>query len=80
MLIRQQGDLITVTQEEWNTIAAEFPRDGMKDFLIDTTVRLCSMKPETTYKNFQGDFGEEYLEGYSRKGKRIVDLMDTLLP
>jgi hypothetical protein len=51
----------------------------MKDFLIDTTVRLCSMKPDTTYNNFQGDFGEEYLEGYSRKGKRFVDLINTLL-
>ncbi|KAF7673498.1 hypothetical protein GT037_008113 [Alternaria burnsii] len=74
------GDLITVTQDEWAAIAAEFPRDGMKDYLIDTTVRLCSMKPETTYNNFQGDFGEKYLEGYSREGKKIVDLMDAFLP
>lgn len=69
-----------MTQDEWAAIAAEFPRDGMKDYLIDTTVRLCSMKPETTYNNFQGDFGEKYLEGYSREGKKIVDLMDAFLP
>jgi hypothetical protein len=52
----------------------------MRDYLIDTTVRLCSIKPETTYNNFQGDFGERYLKGYSRKGKRIVDIIANLLP
>lgn len=36
---------------------------------------LCRTKPQTTYDNFVGDFGEEMVEGYSRKGNRAFDIM-----
>jgi hypothetical protein len=36
---------------------------------------LCRTKPETTYDNFAGDFGEQMVEGYSREGRRFYDVV-----
>lgn len=74
------GDLITVTQTEWEQIVAEFPQPGLRGYLRGVMVRLCGMKPETTYQNFVGDYGEEFLEGYEREGHRDVDLLESVLP
>jgi len=65
----------SLTQQEWDTIAAEFPREGFRDGVTRIMCHLCRTKPETTYDNFVGDFGEELVEGYSRKGKRAFDFM-----
>lgn len=78
----QFGSLITVTQDEWDAIASEFPRPGLRGYLRGVMVGLCRMKPETTYRNFVGDYGEVFLggEGYTRVGHREVDLLEKTLP
>ncbi|KAF2266505.1 hypothetical protein CC78DRAFT_513611 [Lojkania enalia] len=72
-------DLIGITPDEFNGIVKEFPKDGLKGYIIDVMCGLCKRKPETTYMSFVGGFGEKYLEGYSCKGKQVVDLMEAFL-
>lgn len=74
------GALITVTQDEWDRIAGEFPRDKLKFYVRDVFTGLCALKPERTYNNLAGDYGEEFLEGYTREGHRVVDLLESTLP
>jgi len=70
------GELITVTQAEWAQIAKEFPGEGQVKFFTDRMVKICRTKPETTYDNYVGDFGEKYLANYSRVGHRPIDLLE----
>ncbi len=62
-----------LTEEQWKAICAAFPRDGFRSNVTSTLCGICRSKPETTYLNFIADFGEELVEGYSRKGKRAFD-------
>ncbi|KAF2187354.1 hypothetical protein K469DRAFT_570351 [Zopfia rhizophila CBS 207.26] len=74
------GDLITVNQAEWEQIAIEFPRQGLKGYFRDVMTGLCRFKPDTTYQNFVGDYGEVFMKNYTRVGHRLVDLMESVLP
>ena len=75
------GGLVTVTQEEFGRISREFPRlDGERKFFIDQLVDLCHRKPQTTWDNYVGDFGEKYLANYSRVGHRAIDLLEGAIP
>lgn len=38
---------------------------------------LCETKPQTTYDSTVGEWGDKYVEGYSRKGKLTQDLLET---
>ncbi len=67
-----------LNEEVWAGIAKEFPRDGLKDACIGAFGRLCIKKPETTYDNLAGDFGVKFVEGYSRVGKRVLDIVEAL--
>lgn len=42
-------------------------------------LHLCKTKPETTYDNTVGEWGDRYLqgEGYSREGKLTQYLLET---
>ncbi|PVI05511.1 hypothetical protein DM02DRAFT_584009 [Periconia macrospinosa] len=71
------GDMITVTREEYDGIQKEFPfSDGDRPFFVEQLVELCRSKPDTTYDNYVGDFGERYVANYSRVGHRAIDFMD----
>jgi len=70
---------IAVTQKEWDEIAAEYPRQGFRSFFNGVMIGFCASKPKTTYQNFMGDYGEKFLEGYSRDGKKMVDFLDANL-
>ncbi|KAF1994563.1 hypothetical protein P154DRAFT_526997 [Amniculicola lignicola CBS 123094] len=73
------GDMITVTQEEFDNIAKEYPREGLRGYVKGVMCGLCTRKPETTYDNFVGGFGDRFVEGYSREGKEVSDkLMVTM--
>lgn len=69
------GDVVSVKQEEFDAIAKEFPRAGLRDYLKEVMCGFCREKPETTYMNFQAEFGERFVEGYSTEGRKVVDLM-----
>ena len=64
-----------LTTEEWENISKEYPRAGFKKGVIQTLCGLCRTKPETTYNTFVADFGEQMVEGYSRKGQRLYDIV-----
>lgn len=60
----------------YERILKEVPRLQMKEGVREIMCHLCITKPETTYDNFVGEFGEKYVEGYSWEGKRVIDLME----
>ncbi|EON98714.1 putative metal dependent phosphohydrolase protein [Phaeoacremonium minimum UCRPA7] len=67
----------SLTWDEYNSIVKEYPRlkliTGVKEILCG----FCKSKPETTYDNLVGTFGEKYVEGYSLKEHKAVDVFDA---
>jgi hypothetical protein len=55
-----------IPPDEMKSILAAFPRLGMKRGFTDSVCRIVRTKPETTYDNFAGDFGERFVPGYRR--------------
>jgi len=55
-----------IPAKEMESILAEFPRLEMKRSFADSVCRIVKTKPETTYDNFAGDFGERFVPGYKR--------------
>jgi len=55
-----------IPSDEMKGILAEFPRLEMKRLFTDSVCRIVKTKPETTYDNFAGDFGERFVPGYKR--------------
>ena len=51
---------------EMQSILAAFPRLDMKRRFTDSVCRIVKTRPETTYDNFAGDFGERFVPGYQR--------------
>ena len=64
-----------LSRDVYTKIVEEFPLLGLKESIKDIFCGFCKTKPETTYDNFVGEFGEKFLEGYSRKGKTAIDFM-----
>jgi len=65
-----------IPPNEMKSILAAFPRLEMKRSFADSVCRVVKTKPETTYDNFAGDFGERFVPGYKRPS--TVDfLMDA---
>jgi hypothetical protein len=55
-----------IPRSEVQSILAEFPRLEMKRRFTDSVCRIVTTRPETTYDNFAGDFGERFVPGYRR--------------
>ena len=55
-----------IPPNEMKSILAAFPRLEMKRRFTDSVCRIVQVKPETTYDNFAGDFGERFVPGYQR--------------
>ena len=55
-----------IPPNEMKSILAAFPRLDMKRRFADSVCRIVKTKPETTYDNFAGDFGERFVPGYKR--------------
>ena len=67
-----------LTWEEWDAVVQEYPRLGLKEGVREIMCWLCKTKPETTYDNMAGDYGERFVEGYSLEGKKTVDAIESL--
>lgn len=65
-----------IPPEEMKSILAEYPRLEMKQRFKDSVCRIVKTKPETTYDNFAGDFGERFVPGYKRQST-VEFLMDA---
>jgi hypothetical protein len=55
-----------IPPNEMKSILAAFPRLDMKRRFTDSVCGVVKTKPETTYDNFAGDFGERFVPGYKR--------------
>lgn len=55
-----------IPPNEMRSILAAFPRLAMKRRFVDSICRVVKARPETTYDNFAGDFGERFVPGYTR--------------
>jgi hypothetical protein len=55
-----------IPPDQMKSILAAFPRLDMKRRFADSVCRIVKTKPETTYDNFAGDFGERFVPGYKR--------------
>jgi hypothetical protein len=55
-----------IPPEEVKGILAEFPRLEMKRRFAASICSIVKTKPETTYDNWAGDFGERFVPGYKR--------------
>jgi hypothetical protein len=55
-----------IPPNEMKSILAAFPRLEMKRRFTDSVCRIVKTRPETTYDNFAGDFGERFVPGYQR--------------
>lgn len=66
-----------LTWEEYDGVVRSFPRLEMIKEVRETLCGLCRTKPETTYDNFVADYGEKFVEGYERVGKRPIDVLET---
>lgn len=65
-----------IPPSEMKSILTEYPRLDMKRCFADSVCRIVETRPETTYDNFAGDFGERFVPGYQRQS--TVDfLMDA---
>jgi hypothetical protein len=66
-----------LTWAEYEGIVKEYPRlklvTGMKEIFCG----FCKTKPETTYDNMVGTFGEKYVDGYTLKGNMAVDMFEN---
>ncbi|KAJ5166094.1 uncharacterized protein N7482_004875 [Penicillium canariense] len=65
--------------EAFNEVVEIFPRENFKEGVKVILCDLCRKKPNTTYDNFVGDFGEKYVEGYDRTGKKASDFIENAL-
>ena len=52
-----------IPPNEMKSILAAFPRLDMKRGFADSVCHIVTTKPETTYDNFAGDFGERFVPG-----------------
>ena len=67
-----------LTWQEYHTVIEELPRLGLKESVRETFCELCRTKPETTYDNTTGQYGERFVEGYSLAGHQQIDLIENL--
>ena len=63
----------SIPAAEISEIVAAFPRLQMKHKFAETCRHLVTTRPETSYDNFLGDFGERFVPGYRRIS--TVDLL-----
>jgi hypothetical protein len=66
----------SLTWAEYDGIVKEYPRMKLVTGVKNIFCGLCKTKPETTYDNMVGTFGEKYLDGYTLDGHKAVDMFE----
>jgi hypothetical protein len=70
---------LELSEAEWLAVCKEYPRVGFKEGVKQVLCGFCTSKPTTTFDNFVGDIGEHFaVPGYSRQGRRFVDLFASM--
>lgn len=65
----------SVSKNDLDEAYEEFPSFKLAEYLKGAMCALCLQKPETTFDSFVSGYGEEYVEGYTLHGKRVVDFL-----
>ncbi|KAH9826316.1 Metal dependent phosphohydrolase [Teratosphaeria destructans] len=68
-----------LTWDEFNSIVKEFPRLDLMKGLKNNMLHLCKTKPQTTYDNTVGEWGDRYLstKEYNRQPNLTQNLLET---
>lgn len=66
-----------LTWAEYEGIVKEYPRLKLITGIKEIFCGFCKTKPEATYDNIVGTFGEKYVDGYSLKGKLPIDMIEN---
>ena len=66
----------SLTWAEYDSIVKEYPRLKVLTEIKEVFCGFCKTKPETTYDNLVGSYGEKYVEGYTIEGHKAVDVFD----
>ncbi|GME53358.1 hypothetical protein C8J57DRAFT_1296538 [Neofusicoccum parvum] len=61
--------------EEYDAVVKEYPRLGLMSEVKELMCGFCRTKPQTTYDNTVGEWGEMFVEGYTRKGKTTAEML-----
>ena len=69
----------SLTWAEYDGIVKEYPRLKLVTGVKEIFCGFCKTKPETTYDNIVGSFGEKYVDGYTLEGHKAVDMFDACL-
>jgi hypothetical protein len=67
----------SLTWAEYDGIVKEYPRLKLVTGVKEIFCGFCKTKPETTYDNLVGSFGEKYVDGYSLEGHMAVDIFEA---
>ncbi|TRX88193.1 hypothetical protein FHL15_010882 [Xylaria flabelliformis] len=62
-----------LTEEDYNSIIAAYPQDGLLEGTNDTFTFLCRTKPDSTYDTWIEPWGVAFVEGYNPVGHRLFD-------
>jgi hypothetical protein len=66
-----------LTWDEHNAVVKEFQRRILMKELKEIICHLCRTKPNTTYDNTVGEWGDKFVPEYDRKGNLRSDLLLT---
>ncbi|KAH6986970.1 hypothetical protein EDB80DRAFT_881408 [Ilyonectria destructans] len=66
----------TISWDVFNAVNEMYPRLDLADGIRRVICGFCRTKPETTYDNFQVDYGREFVDGYKPEGSRLLDAVE----
>ncbi|KAH7145544.1 hypothetical protein B0J13DRAFT_474280 [Dactylonectria estremocensis] len=65
----------TISWDVFDAVNKMFPRLDLADGIRRIICGFCRTKPQTTYDNFQNDYGMKFVEGYNPEGRRLIDVV-----
>ncbi|KAL0262075.1 hypothetical protein SLS55_003511 [Diplodia seriata] len=69
-----------LTWADYDAVVRAYPRLGLLGELKDIMCGLCRTKQATTYDNTVGEWGELFVDGYSREGHRTAEMLLKFTP
>lgn len=67
-----------VTWPEYWAVVKEYPRLNMMEDFKELMCHFCRTKPQATYDNCAGQYGDKYVEGFSLQGKLDIDFLEAI--
>ncbi|KAK4164060.1 hypothetical protein QBC43DRAFT_353739 [Cladorrhinum sp. PSN259] len=74
------GPQFGVSQQEYDAVVREFPKEGFRESLNGTMIWLCETKAGSTYDTFIQPWGDKYVQGYEEEKVQTFDTIFNNLP